>query len=134
MATKIPLLRCPVDHLKADIRPTAYPSRSTRKFTLQADARSPTARFTSIAGCDRRKETQMINRTTLAVLAAVTFLLFIASAAMGEDFGEGDAFLYTLADVVWIGFMICALVLVVLTVSVLVRSLTNRGGRADAHG
>jgi hypothetical protein len=68
----------------------------------------------------------MINRTTLAALAAVTFLLFIASAAMGEDFGEGDAFLYTLADIVWIGFMICALVLVVLTVSVLVRSLTSR--------
>jgi hypothetical protein len=76
----------------------------------------------------------MINRTTLAALAAVTFLLFIANAAMGEDFGEGDAFLYTLADVVWIGFLICALVLVVLTVSVLVRSLTSRSDRANAHG
>jgi hypothetical protein len=76
----------------------------------------------------------MINRTTLAALAAVTFLLFIASAAMGEDFGEGDAFLYTLADIVWIGFMICALVLVVLTVSVLVRSLTSRDRRVNAQG
>jgi hypothetical protein len=76
----------------------------------------------------------MINRTTLAALAAVTFLLFIASAAMGDDFGEGDALLYTLGDIVWIGFLICALVLIVLTVSVLVRSLTSRGDRANAPG
>ena len=63
----------------------------------------------------------MINRTTLAALAAVTLGLFIASAAMGEDFGEGNAFLWTLADVVWIGFLLCALALVVSTIGVLVR-------------
>ena len=64
----------------------------------------------------------MINRTTLAVLAAVTFALFIASAAMGEDFGEGNALLWTLGDIVWGGFLLCALALVALTVGVLVRS------------
>lgn len=63
----------------------------------------------------------MINRTTLAALAALTLGLFIASAAMGQDFGEGNAFLWTLGDVVWIGFLLCALALVVSTVAVLVR-------------
>lgn len=67
----------------------------------------------------------MINRTTLAGLAAVTFALFIASAAMGQDFGEGNAFLWTVSDIVWGGFLLCALALVVLTVGVLVRSLTR---------
>jgi hypothetical protein len=67
----------------------------------------------------------MINRTTLAGLAAVTFALFIASAAMGQDFGEGNAFLWTLGDIVWGGFLLCALALVVLTVGVLVRSLAR---------
>jgi hypothetical protein len=67
----------------------------------------------------------MINRTTLAALGAVTFVLFIVSAAMGEDFGEGDAFLWTLGDIVWGGFLLCALALVVLTVGVLVRSLVR---------
>ena len=42
----------------------------------------------------------MINRTTLAVLAVVTFGLLIASALMGEDFGEGNDFLWTVADIV----------------------------------
>lgn len=67
----------------------------------------------------------MINRTTLAGLAAVTFALFIASAAMGQDFGEGNAFLWTVGDIVWGGFLLCALALVVLTVGVLVRSLAR---------
>lgn len=67
----------------------------------------------------------MINRTTLAGLAAVTFALFIASAAMGQDFGEGNAFLWTVSDIVWGGFLLCALALVALTVGVLVRSLAR---------
>ena len=73
----------------------------------------------------------MINRTTLAGLAAVTFVLFIVSAAMGEDFGEGNALLWTLGDIVWGGFLLCALALVVLTVGVLVRALA-RSLRASA--
>jgi uncharacterized membrane protein YhaH (DUF805 family) len=67
----------------------------------------------------------MINRTTLAVLAAVTFALFIVNAAMGQDFGEGNAFLWTVGDIIWISFLLCALALVVMTVAVLVRSLVR---------
>jgi hypothetical protein len=67
----------------------------------------------------------MINRTTFAGLAAVTFALFIASAAMGDDFGEGNAFLWTIGDIVWGGFLLCALALFALTVGVLVRSLAR---------
>ena len=70
----------------------------------------------------------MINRTTLAWLAGVTFVLFIVSAAMGEDFGEGNALLWTLGDIVWGGFLLCALALIVLTVGVLVRSLARSRG------
>ena len=68
----------------------------------------------------------MINRTTLAALAAVTFGLFIASALMGEDFGEGNAFLWTLGDVVWIGFLLCGLALAVSTIGVLMRGRRDR--------
>lgn len=73
----------------------------------------------------------MINRTTLAGLAAVTFVLLITSAAMGQDFGEGNAFLWTVGDIVWGGFLLCALALVVLTVGVLVRAVA-RSRRASA--
>jgi hypothetical protein len=64
----------------------------------------------------------MINRTTLAILAAVTFALFVTAAAMGEDFGEGNAFLWTLGDIVWTGFLLCALALILATVGVLIRA------------
>jgi hypothetical protein len=75
----------------------------------------------------------VINRTTLAGLAAVTFVLFIANAAMGQEFGEGNAFLWTLGDIVWIGFVLCALALVGLTVGVLARSLVrSRRSRTNA--
>jgi hypothetical protein len=59
----------------------------------------------------------MINRTTLAALAAVTFALFVAGAAIGED----NDVLWIVDDVVWIGFLLCALALVVSTIAVLVR-------------
>ena len=67
----------------------------------------------------------MINRNTLIGLAAATFVLLIASAAMGQDFGDGNAFLYTIGDIVWFSFLACALALIVLSVGVLVRSLTR---------
>lgn len=80
----------------------------------------------------------MINRTTLAGLAALTFVLLIASAAMGQDFGEGNDLLWTLGDIVWFGFLLCALALVVLTVGVLARSLVRsrraRSGEGNAGG
>jgi hypothetical protein len=67
----------------------------------------------------------VINRTTLAALAAVTFVLLIASAAMGDNFGEGNDLLWTVGDIVWFGFLMCALALVVLSAGVLVRSLAR---------
>jgi hypothetical protein len=67
----------------------------------------------------------MINRKTLIALAAATLALLIASAAMGEDFGEGNALLWTIGDIVWGGFLGCAVALIVLSVGVLVRSLTR---------
>lgn len=67
----------------------------------------------------------MINRKTLIGLAVATFVLLVASAAMGEDFGEGNAFLWTLGDIVWISLIACALALVGLTVAVLVRAMTR---------
>ena len=59
----------------------------------------------------------MINRTTLAVLAAVTFALFVAGAAIGQ----GNDVLWIVDDLVFIGFLLCALALVVSTIAVLVR-------------
>ena len=67
----------------------------------------------------------MINRNTLIGLAAATFALLLVSAAMGEDFGEGNAFLWTIGDIVWFSFLACGLALIVLSVGVLVRSLTR---------
>jgi hypothetical protein len=75
----------------------------------------------------------MINRKTLIALAAATLALLLASAAMGEDFGEGNALLWTIGDIVWGGFLGCALALIVLSVGVLVRSLTrSRGARSSS--
>ncbi len=59
----------------------------------------------------------MINRTTLAALAALTLGLFIAGAVIGED----NDVLWIVDDIVFIGFLLCALALVVSTVAVLVR-------------
>jgi hypothetical protein len=75
----------------------------------------------------------MINRKTLIALAAATLALLLASAAMGEDFGEGNALLWTIGDIVWGGFLGCAVALIVLSVGVLVRSLTrSRGARSSS--
>jgi hypothetical protein len=60
----------------------------------------------------------MINRSTLAALAAVTFVLFVAGAAIGED----NDVLWIVDDIVWVGFLLCALALVVSTIAVLVRA------------
>jgi hypothetical protein len=65
----------------------------------------------------------MINRKALIGLAATTFVLLVVSAAMGDDFGEGNAFLWTLGDIVWVSLIACALALIALTVAVLVRAM-----------
>jgi hypothetical protein len=67
----------------------------------------------------------MVNRNTLIGLAVATFVLLVAGAAMGEDFGEGNSLLWTLGDIVWFSLIGCALALVALTVAVLVRAMTR---------
>ena len=59
----------------------------------------------------------MINRTTLAALAAVTLALFAGAAVIGED----NDVLWVVDDIIWFGFLLCALALVVATIAVLVR-------------
>jgi hypothetical protein len=66
----------------------------------------------------------MINRTTLAVLAAVTFVLFVAAAAIGQD----NDVLWIVDEIVFVGFLLSALALVVSTIAVLVRGRSRRGG------
>ena len=63
----------------------------------------------------------MINRTTLAGLGAATFALFVAGAAIGED----NDVLWIVDDIVFIGFILCALALVLSTIAVLVRGLRS---------
>jgi predicted tellurium resistance membrane protein TerC len=67
----------------------------------------------------------MINRNTLIALAAATLVLFVAAGLIGED----NDFLGIVDDIVWIGFIACALGLVVLSVGVLVRSVARSRSR-----
>jgi hypothetical protein len=60
----------------------------------------------------------MLTAKTLKYLAAVTAVLFVASAAIGND----RDVLYIVDDLIWYGFVLCALTLIVLTVGVLLRS------------
>jgi|Tabmets5t2r1_1033131.scaffolds.fasta_scaffold196796_2 hypothetical protein len=68
----------------------------------------------------------MINRRTLIGLAALTLVLFVAASAIGED----NDVLWIVDDIVFFGFIGCALALVVLSVGVLVRSLADSRRRA----
>lgn len=72
----------------------------------------------------------MINRKTLIGLAIVTFVLLAASAAMGQDFGEGNAFLYTLGDIVWFSLLACVVALVALSAAVLGRTAVRKNTRS----
>ena len=69
----------------------------------------------------------MINRKTLIGLAVVTAVLFVAAGAIGED----NDVLWIVDDIVFWGFIGCALALVVLSVTVLVRALTRSRTRSD---
>ena len=69
----------------------------------------------------------MINRNTLIGLAVATVVLFVAGAAIGSD----NDVLWILDDIVWFGFLGCALALVVLTVAVLVRAATRSRSSAS---
>ena len=63
----------------------------------------------------------MINRKTLIGLAVATLVLFIAGSAIGED----NDVLWIVDDIVFFGFLGCAVALVALSIAALVRSLTR---------
>ena len=63
----------------------------------------------------------MINRKTLIGLAAVTLVLFVVGGAIGED----NDFLWIVDDIVFFGFLGCAVALVALSIAALVRSMTR---------
>jgi hypothetical protein len=69
----------------------------------------------------------MINRRTLIGLAAATLVLFVAAGAIGED----NDVLWIVDDIVWFAFLGCALALIVLSISVLVRSLAASRRRSQ---
>jgi len=60
----------------------------------------------------------MLTVKTLKYLAAATAVLFAASAAIGDD----RDVLVIVDDLIWFGFLLCALTLIVLSIGVLVRS------------
>ena len=64
----------------------------------------------------------MLTAKTLKYLAVVTAVLFAAGAAIGED---GDV-LWIVDEIIYFGFLICAVLLIVLSAGVLVRSLKSR--------
>jgi hypothetical protein len=63
----------------------------------------------------------VINRKTLIGLAAVTLVLFVVGGAIGED----KDFLWIVDDIVFFGFLGCAVALVALSIAALVRSMTR---------
>ena len=63
----------------------------------------------------------MLTAKTLKYLAAVTAVLFAAGALIGSD----RDFLWIVDDIVFFAFLLCAVLLVVLTAGVLVRSLKS---------
>lgn len=63
----------------------------------------------------------MLTAKTLKYLAAVTAVLFAAGAAIGED----RDFLYIVDDLIFFGFLLCAIALIALSAGVLVRSLKS---------
>jgi hypothetical protein len=64
----------------------------------------------------------MLTAKTLKYLAAATAVLFAAGALIGED----RDFLYIVDDLLFFGFLLCAVALIVLSAGVLVRSLKSR--------
>jgi hypothetical protein len=64
----------------------------------------------------------MLTAKTLKYLAVVTAVLFAAVAAIGDD----RDVLWVVDDIMWFGFLLCAVALIVLSAGVLVRSLKSR--------
>lgn len=71
----------------------------------------------------------MINRRNYLILAGITFALFVPTAIIGS----GKDVLWVLDDVLWFGFLLSMLLLIVMTVAILVRAATGRSrGHAGA--
>jgi hypothetical protein len=64
----------------------------------------------------------MLTAKTLKYLAVVTAVLFAAVAAIGDD----RDVLWIVDDIMWFGFLLCAVALIVLSAGVLVRSVKSR--------
>jgi hypothetical protein len=67
----------------------------------------------------------MVTAKTLKYLAAVTAVLFAVVALIGDD----RDVLWILDDILWFGFLLCAVLLVVLTIAVLVRGARSSSSR-----
>ena len=67
----------------------------------------------------------MVTAKTLKYLAAVTAVLFALVALIGD----GRDVLWIVDDILWFGFLLCAVLLIVLTVAVLVRGLRSSSSR-----
>ncbi len=71
----------------------------------------------------------MITRRNYLILAAVTLALFVPNAIIGS----GRDVLWVLDDILWFGFLLSTLLLIVMTVAILVRAATSRSrGHAGA--
>jgi hypothetical protein len=69
----------------------------------------------------------MLTAKTLKYLAALTAVLFAGAAAIGED----RDVLWILDDILFFGFLLCAMALIVLSAGVLVRSLKSSRQRGE---
>jgi hypothetical protein len=65
----------------------------------------------------------MVNRKTLAWLAAVWFVLFVVGGLIGEDHDV----LWIVDDIIWYALLLSSAALVVMSVTVLVRWFTRSG-------
>ena len=66
----------------------------------------------------------MLTAKTLKYLAAATAVLFAAGALIGDD----NDVLWILDDIVLFGFILCAVALIALSATVLVRHVTSSRG------
>ena len=71
----------------------------------------------------------MFTAKTLKYLAVLTAVLFAVGALIGED----NDVLWIVDDIIWFGFLLCVLVLLVLSAGVLVRSM-KRSQSPDGRG
>ena len=69
----------------------------------------------------------MINRKTLAGLAALTLVLFVVGSFIGED----NDVLWIVDDIVFVGFILSAIALIAMSVAVLVRAASSRRGESS---